>query len=43
MEEIPTQEDQLTFEEICDSIKNFTKSVGKVENMRLENKALLGG
>ena len=43
MKEIPSQEDQLTFEEICDSIKNFTKLVGKVENMRPENKALLGG
>ena len=41
--DIPSQEEQLTFETISDSIKIFSKSVGEVENMSLKNKALLGG
>ena len=41
--DIPSQEEQLTFETISDSVKIFSKSVGEVENMSLKNKALLGG
>ena len=38
IEDIPSQEDQFTFEEISDSTKNFTKSVGEVKNMGLKVK-----
>ena len=41
--DIPSQEEQLTFETISDSIKIFSKSIGEVENTNLKNKALLGG
>ena len=41
--DIPSKEEQLTFETISDSIKIFSKSIGEVENTNLKNKALLGG
>ena len=41
--DIPSQEEQLAFETISDSIKNLTKSVSEVQNMSLKNKVLLGG
>ena len=33
IEDFPSQEDQFTFEAVSDSIKNFSKSVGEVENV----------
>ena len=39
---IQSQEDQLTFEKISNSIKNFSKLVAEIENMSLKNEALLG-
>ena len=41
--DIPSKEEQLTFETISDSIKIFSKSIAEVENTNLKNKALLGG
>ena len=38
IKDIPSQEDQFTFEEIFDSLKTFSN-----ENMSLKNKVLLGG
>ena len=43
IEDIPSQEDQFTFEAKSNSIKRNLISVGDVENMSLKNKALLSG
>ena len=43
IEDIPSQEDQFTFEAISDSIKTFSKLIKEVENTSLKNKVLLGG
>ena len=41
IEDIPSQEDILSFEVITDYIKTFSKSIKEVENMSLKKKALL--
>ena len=43
IEDIPSQEDQFTFEAMSDSLKTFSKSIKEVENVSLKNKVLLGG
>ena len=43
IEDIPSQEDQFTFEAILDFIKDFSKSIREVENISLKNKTFLGG
>ena len=42
IEDIPSQEDILSFEVITDYIETFSKSIKEVENMSLKKKALLG-
>ena len=39
--DIPSQEDQFTFEAISDSLKTFSNSVKEVENISLKNRVLL--
>ena len=41
IENIPSQEDQFTFEPISDYLKTFSKSTKEVENMTLKSKVLL--